>query len=75
MTKEIDEQLFKYVYEQIEAISECDLEERKDKFVYTMAFNEMLKYLKERNISFNPNLLSEDLLSKITNEFIDCLPR
>ena len=75
MPKEIDEQLFAYIYEQIATMSECDLEEQKEKFVYTMAVNEMIKYLKERSITFDPRLLSEELLSKVINEFIDCLPK
>ena len=72
----VNTDLLDYLMKNIRLISECDIQEKVDKFPYTRSVSNFFQKLEyEYDIDFDEELISEKLLSKMIDEIEESLPR
>ena len=75
MKSGLDKDFFEYIVDGLATVAKSDLEETPERFNYTFAINEMVKYLKGKGMPFNKEIISAEVDNKILEEFVQSLPK
>lgn len=66
----INESFLEYVTDDIKNIIRTNIEDNPNNYPLTLAFNNMLEELKNNEIEFTNSMLSDNMLSTITDEIL-----